>query len=50
MSTIRMDLVASLVLVGWAAVDAFGWLYGLGTLAAVYLAMPSATVNQGGRR
>lgn len=30
-------------LVGWASVDAFGWLHGLGVSGAVYLLMPYST-------
>lgn len=32
-------------IVGWAAVDAFGWLHGLGIVAAVYLLAPYDTAR-----
>lgn len=33
-----------LLIVGWAAVDAFGWLHGLGIAAAVILLAPHSVV------
>lgn len=36
-------MFAMLGVVGWAAVDAFGWLHGPGVSGAVYLLMPHST-------
>ena len=33
-------IVGALGLAGWAAVDAFGWLHGLGVVAGLYVLLP----------